>query len=104
MYKNNIDGCLEEGVLLEEIDDNVKYWHTNDIYSEKLSTCPKCGNKAYIRLNSNGKYCHPAVLCDNCDEAWKAPFIDMTIPQNSDVTYEKIIEKMTDMWNKRQFV
>lgn len=74
------------------------------ICSEKLSTCPKCGNEVYIRITSNSKYCHPAVLCDNCDEAWMAPFINMTDPHNSDVTHEEIIEKMTDMWNKRQFV
>ena len=74
------------------------------IRSEKLLSCPKCGNEVYIRITSNSKYCHPAVLCDSCDEAWTAPFIDMTNPQNSDVTHEEIIEKMTDMWNKRQFV
>lgn len=71
------------------------------IHSEKLSTCPKCGNGVYIRISSNGKYCRAAVLCDNCNEAWHTPFIDMTDPPNNDVTKEEIIEKMTDMWNKK---
>jgi len=74
------------------------------IRSEKLLSCPKCGNGVYIRITSNGKLCHAAVLCDNCDEAWTTPLIDMTDPPNNDVTKEEIIEKMVYMWNDRKFI
>ena len=29
MYKNFISDSLEEGILIEEIDDYVEYWHTH---------------------------------------------------------------------------
>ena len=31
MFKNFIEDCLTEGVLLEEIDDYVEYWHSNNV-------------------------------------------------------------------------
>lgn len=74
------------------------------IKSEKLLPCPKCGNEVYIRITQNDKYCYPAILCDNCDEAWQTPFIDMADPHNIDVTKKEIIEKMVYMWNDRKFI
>ena len=30
MYRNFILDCLEEGVFIEEIEDYVEFWHTNE--------------------------------------------------------------------------
>ena len=101
----NFDGCRTSFKTVSvEGSDKIAVIKEEIIRSEKLSPCPKCGNEAYIRITSNDKYCQPAVLCDNCDKAWMTPFIDMTDPHNSDVTKEEIIEKLIDMWNKRQFL
>lgn len=40
MYKNFVLDCLEEGLFIDEIDDYVEYWHTNEM---NISLCEFLG-------------------------------------------------------------
>lgn len=95
----------KEEIIESEYKSNGKtsYGITRKITTPRLKNCPKCGKAVYINISESPKenkrrFIHPAIMCDNCNEAWDIGYINMDVPENSKLTIKDIVSKLEKLW------